>query len=66
MVGRRRMRLLARISPGWQFAVLGVLVSLWIGLSGLLLIAKERPEAFIATTFGRFSRADLFEHPPGD
>jgi hypothetical protein len=59
------MGLLARISPVWQLTVLGVLVSLWIGLSGLLLIAWGKPEAFLATTFGRFSRADAFEHLDG-
>jgi hypothetical protein len=59
------MRLLACAGRGWQLATLGVLVSLWLGLSGLLVVARGNPETFLATTFGRFSRADAFEHLNG-
>jgi hypothetical protein len=56
------MRLLVRTGPRWQLATQGVLVSVWLGLSGLLVVARGNPEAFLATTFGRFSRDDAFEH----
>ncbi len=59
------MQRLSRIGPAWQLATLGVLVSLWLGLSGLLVGARGKPEAFLATTFGRFARADAFEHLNG-
>ena len=61
----RGMRLMARIGPGWQLATLAVLVALWFGLSGLLFVTRGKPEAFLATTFGRFGRADAFEHLNG-
>ena len=47
---------------GWRIAVLGALVISWIGLSGLLLFVRGDLEAFLRSTFGRFSRADAFEH----
>ena len=59
------MRLLARIGRGWQLATLAVLVLLWLGLSGLLVVTRGKPEAFLATTLGRFGRLDAFEHLNG-
>jgi hypothetical protein len=59
------MRSLARIGPGWQLATLTALVSLWLGLSGLLVVTRGKPEAFLAATFGPFGRADAFEHLNG-
>ena len=59
------MRLLSRIGRGWQLATLAVLVSLWLGLSGLLVVTRGKPEAFLATTLGRFGRAGAFEHLNG-
>jgi hypothetical protein len=46
----------------WQIVNLGILVSLWLGLSGLLVVARGKPEAFLVTTFGRFSRDDAFDN----
>jgi hypothetical protein len=46
----------------WQLVNLGILVSLWLGLSGLLVVARGKPEAFLVTTFGRFSRDDAFDN----
>jgi hypothetical protein len=34
----------------WQLVNLGILVSLWLGLSGLLVVARGKPEAFLVTT----------------
>ena len=59
------MRLLTRIRPRWRLATLAVLVLLWLGLTGLLVVSRGRPEAFLVTTMGRFSRADAFEHLNG-
>jgi hypothetical protein len=59
------LRLSALIGPGWNLAALGVLVSLWIFLSGLLVVTRGKPEAFLVTTFGRFCRPDAFEHLNG-
>jgi hypothetical protein len=59
------MRLLTRIRPGWQLAILAVFVSLWLGLTGLLVVSWGKPEALLRTTLGRFSRADAFEHLNG-
>jgi len=56
------MRLSALVGFGLQLAALGLLVSLWIGLSGLLIVTRGKPEAFLVTKFGRFCRADAFEH----
>jgi hypothetical protein len=38
------------------------LLTLWLGVSGLLVFARGDPEAFLQATFGRFSRADAFKH----
>ena len=59
------MRRLARTGPGGNAATVGVLVSLWLGLSGLLIVARGKPEAFLVTTFGRFSHDDAFRHLNG-
>jgi hypothetical protein len=56
---------LTRIRPGWQLATLAVCVSLWLGLTGLLVVSRGNPEAFLLTSLGRFSRADAFEHLNG-
>jgi hypothetical protein len=53
------MRLACRISA------LGCLVLFWFGLSGLLVVSRGDPEAFLRTTFARSSRADTFEHLNG-
>ena len=37
-------------------------MSLWLGLSGLLVVARGEPEAFLLATFGRFCRDDAFEN----
>jgi len=49
----------------YRFATLGCLVLFWFGLSGLLVVARGDPEAFLRTTFARSSRADTFEHLNG-
>jgi hypothetical protein len=59
------MRRLMRIVTAWHFVTLGLLVLLWLALSGLLVVAWGRPEAFLTTAFGRFSRDDAFEHLDG-
>ena len=46
----------------WQIANLGILVLLWFGLSALLVVARGKPEAFLVTTLGRFSRDDAFDN----
>jgi hypothetical protein len=43
-------------------ATLGVLVSLWLGITGLQVVAGRKPDALLVATFGRFGRADAFEH----
>jgi len=65
MIRRQQMRGFSRISRACDLATVGVLVSLWLGLSGLLAVSRGKPEAFLATTFGRFGRADAFEHLNG-
>jgi hypothetical protein len=59
------MRRMARIARAWHFVTLGLLVSLWLGISCLLVVARGNPEAFLLRNFGRFSRADAFEHLNG-
>ena len=59
------MRRLARIARAWHFVTLGLLVSLWLGLSCLLVISRGNPEAFLLRNFGRLSRDDAFEHLNG-
>ncbi len=49
----------------WQLVTLGVLAALWLGLSGLLVVARGKPEAFLVTALGRFSRPDAFENLNG-
>ncbi len=56
------MRRLARGVPAGQLATLGVLITLWLGLSGLLVVTRGQPETFLAASFGRFSRRDAYEH----
>ncbi len=56
------MRLLARIGSGWQSATVGVLVSLWLGLSGLLIAARGNPKVFLTKMLGRFSRSEAYQH----
>jgi hypothetical protein len=48
-----------------QLATLGVLVSLWLCLSGFLVVARGNPEAFLVRTVGRFARDDAFENLNG-
>jgi hypothetical protein len=43
-------------------ATLGVLVSLWLGITGLQVVAGGKPEALLVATFDRFGRADAFQH----
>src|SRR3954447_12894996 len=52
----------ARIGFGRQTLVLATLVSLWFALTGLLLVSRGKPEAFLLENLGRYSRADAFEH----
>lgn len=51
-----------RIGLGRQTLVLATLVSLWLTLTGLLLVARGNPEAFLLRNLGHYSRADAFEH----
>jgi hypothetical protein len=55
----------ARRKPPWRIAVPVALVVLWLGLSGLLVVARGDPEAWLRATFGRYGRADAFEHLNG-
>jgi hypothetical protein len=55
----------ARMKSRWRIAALGALVVLWFGLSGLLVVGRGDPEAFLRATFGRHGRADAFEHLNG-
>ena len=41
------------------------IVITWLGLSGLLLLARGDPEAALRGAFGRRARADAFEHLNG-
>jgi hypothetical protein len=59
------MRRLARVGRDWHLVTLGLLVLLWLTLSGLLVVARDRPEALLKAAFGRFSRDDAFEHLDG-
>ena len=59
------MQRLARIVPAWPLVTLGLLVSLWLGLSCLLVVARGNPEAFLLRNLGRFSRDDAFEYLNG-
>src|SRR5215203_5451184 len=51
-----------RIGCARQTLVLATLVSLWLALTGLLLVSRGNPEAFLSGNLGRYSRADAFEH----
>ncbi len=51
-----------RIGFGRQTLVLAILVSLWLALTGLLLVSRGNPEAFLLGNLGRYSRADAFKH----
>ena len=51
-----------RIGFGRQTLVLATLVSLWLALTGLLLVSRGNPEAFLLGNLDRYSRADAFEH----
>jgi hypothetical protein len=59
------LTLMARMGVGWQLGTLAVLVSLWLGLSALLVGTWGKPETFLVKTLGRFSRDDAFEHLNG-
>jgi hypothetical protein len=59
------MQRLARVGTLWQLATLVVLVLLWLGLSGLLVLSHGQPEAFLHNNLGRFSRNDAFQHLNG-
>jgi hypothetical protein len=63
--GRRSMQRLARLRSASQLAAAALLVSLWLGLTVLLLASRGQPEAFLIKKFGRFSRDDAFEHLNG-
>jgi hypothetical protein len=65
MFMRQAKQLLACIGPALQLGTLAALVSLWLGLSGLLVVSRGNPEAFLVTTFGRFSMDDAFENLNG-
>src|ERR1700679_710109 len=56
---------LARIGRNWHLLTLGLLVLLWLGLSGLLVLARGRPEALLTTAFRRFSRDHSLEYLDG-
>ena len=49
--GGRNGRLASSV-PAWQLATVGVLISLWIGLSALLVVTRGQPEAFLAADLG--------------
>jgi hypothetical protein len=51
-----------RIGSGRQTLVLATLVCLWLALTGLLLVSRGNPEAFLLRSVGRYSRADAFKH----
>lgn len=51
----------ARLGPACQVVFLAFLFALWLGLSGLLVVSRGRPEAWLAAAFGRFSRPDAFQ-----
>ena len=59
------MRLLDRIGSGWPVATIGLLVLLWLGLSGLLIAARGNPEVFLTTMLRRISRADAYQRLNG-
>ncbi len=54
------MRSHRRAAASWRIFVLGVLISLWFGLSGLLIIAHGDLEAFLYETLRHNSRRDAF------
>ncbi len=54
------MRFHPRTATLWRGFVLGVLFSLWFGLSGLLVIARGDVEAFFHKSFRHNSRRDAF------
>ena len=59
---QRSRQLQGRLGPGCQFATLALLVSIWIGLTGLLVVSRGKPEAFLVRTLGGFSMPDAFKH----
>ena len=60
MFMQQAKQLLARIGPAVQLGTLAALVLLWLGLSGLLVVSRGNPEAFLVKSFGRFSMDDAF------
>jgi len=62
---QRSVQLLSRLGSGSQLAAVALLISFWLGLTGLLIASWGQPEAFLLKTFGRFSRDDAFEHLNG-
>ena len=65
MFMRHAKQLLARIGLALQLGTLAALVSLWLGLSGVLVVSRGKPAAFLVKTFGRFSMDDAFENLNG-
>jgi hypothetical protein len=45
--------------------VLTVLFSVWLSLTGLLVVARGDPEIYLRATLARSSRPDAFEHVSG-
>ena len=62
MSRKRNRQLLVRLGLGCQLATLVFLVSIWFGLTGLLIVSWGRPEAFLVRTFGRYTIHDAFDH----
>lgn len=60
-----RTRRLDRVVHVWPLAALAVLALPWLGLSGLFVVARGDPEAFLQTHLSPHSRADAFENISG-
>jgi hypothetical protein len=59
------MQLSARLGALSHLGILAVLVLLWLGLSGLLVVSHGQPEAFLDNNLGHFSRHDAFQNLNG-
>jgi hypothetical protein len=46
--------------PIWTGIALGVLLLIWVGLSGLLVVSRGDPETFLRTALAASSRPDAF------
>jgi hypothetical protein len=54
-----------RLGIVWQVGTLVILISLWTGLTGLIVVSGGETEALLATRFGSAGRQDAFRYLNG-